>query len=187
MATIMSIKGIFPSNSGNTRVMVTFKQRGDLHFYMKPDGTLHIPSKHDPNTLNDPYEGYKEWEWVYKTWKKTNNQVVCDELSGELRSLAMALAKKLISPERKEVMRLAMIAKSGNVPLGQNGDLKKKLNGLKKEIRKENKNKTPDPAPEAKKVHSPVPIVKKNGSPVQPSIYGTSQVDKFYQRYQRAK
>lgn len=189
MATIKHVQGIYPSNSGNTRVMIVFKDRGDLHFYMKPDGSLHFPSQHDEHTLADPYDGYQEYDWVFKTWRRTNKAVKSEELAGEKRKQAVALCLKLIDPvKRREAIRLALIAKSGRVQLGGNGELKKQFNKIKKSIRTENK-ATPPPAvkpSQPQKEETKTNQASTNDETeqkVNPSYYGGSQIDKFHQRY----
>jgi hypothetical protein len=72
---VQTVVIVFPSTSGNYRVKVIYADRSipPLHFYMKPDGSLHIPEGHKTKPvvmLND-----QEMEWCFRYWKKTNPNV----------------------------------------------------------------------------------------------------------------
>lgn len=183
MARINEVFGIHPSNSGNTRVLITFYNAGDMNFYMKPDGSLHFPKTHNEFTLQDPLDGYNEFLWVEKTWKKGNKEVVKEELSGDKRKKAVALCTKLMDPkERKKVITDALIKQSGSETLRrQLGN--KVFRDAKKAIVGEKASKTPV-KPETVKQAVILPIetvikdaVPKNFNPEHP------QIKKFEKKY----
>ncbi len=208
--TIKHVFGIYPSNSGNIRVCVTFRERGDLHFYMNKNGALHIPNQHNEETLDDSFEAHKEFLWVETTWKKTNPEVVMGILTGELREKAVALCLRMMSPDthRQEVMA-AIAVKAGTAKLsGKNKEIldqvKKNLKSSAKADSKKPVEKTQtssvtssiaesvDVAPK-EDISSQEPVVEKIESKPIKSVdgkdlntYGTDPIDKFKNKYARA-
>ncbi len=191
MARIKRVVGLYPSTSGNTRIWIEFYDRGDMHFYMTPTGDLHIGKTHNEHTLEDHKEGYDEFLWAEKMWKKGNPEVVTRELNEkndpERFEMAVALCLKLQNPiERKKVFQKAMALRKGTSTMKENPELSKKLNLLKKNIRNENKDKKNNqPAPNPSN-QAPTPAKNPKveaGNQKVTSPYGSSQIDKFKKRY----
>lgn len=186
MATIKTVEGIHPSNSGNTRVMISFTNAADMHFYMKPDGSLHFPSAHNEFTLVDPLDGYREYQWVEKTWKKTNPAVVTEELTGNKRVKAVSLCIKLLNPkEAKHVIAQALIEKSSKGKLGEQlgkGVFKKIRNNISNESKS-----TPKQAekPVQQTQATVLPITTTITQPATKTACDSPQIVRYHKRLQK--
>lgn len=105
---VASVSSVFPSRSGNRRIIVRFK--GGLkpwHAYMKPDGTQHHPEGHLKKTKKDQpvVLDQDEFNWCFDKWSQDKKLGVKKEcfIEGQVFEQAKALYFKVKAEEEYKV------------------------------------------------------------------------------------